>query len=436
MSVTKDNITNYKVDYNQHTKEYSKEIVSFIQKSELLLANDKASLQSILKLMEDDDLDTIDKLLNELMEDLGLTKSKLLKEKKVVSFFMYFTLPKQKQILKNLHEYIKLKTSIKSKKINVNVNRNNKINEIANVLHKLQIDIIFNLLTTEDYLLSIIFRKIYFIKTLPIIYAFYIMKHFLLNYWIAIVPILIDLYKLDAYFSKKTLLFMDKALEQNSKYYSRIKKSVNNLFSKNESKLSIILQSLDQVNLDSDHHLLETILRSSVDNYHDILENELSLEQNKDFFISIGKIYEKINKLNTKLNQVKNKNENTKSITIRNLYDEINIKFDSDIPKNVNKNNYETIMLKLCNAKFFKKKFEIIIFITAMIFLFVIYKRDEKRKKAEETVKIKSSIEQRIQETTEEIKKIIVTRLNILLHSKLKTMKDKTANLSYLESLF
>jgi len=441
MSVTKEDITHYKVGYEQYTKEYSKEIVRLLQKSELLLTNDKASLQSILKLMEDDELDKIDKLLNELMEDLGIKKNKLLDENKKFLDILKSFLPKQKQIILNLYDYIKLKRSIKSKKKNVNIIRNNKIDEIANVLHKLQIDIIFKLLTTEDYLLSKIFQKIFFIKTLPIIYTFYTMKHLLLNYWVAILLILFDNYKLNAYFSKKGLLFMDKALEKNSKNYSKIKKSVNNLFSKSESKVSIILKALEQVNLKKkDHALREKILRDSVNDYHDILENELSVNQSKNFFKKIKNFYEKINELNTTLNEEKQIN---KPIIIRNLYDEINIKFD--FPDHVNKINYEETLFTKKPKSFSSSKpksfsslqqNEIIILITAFVFLLIKFQIDEKRKKAEERVKIKSSIEQRLQETTEEIKDIIVTRLNILLHSKVKTMKEKTGNLSYLESLF
>ena len=70
MSVTRNDIIGFKVAYEQNAKEYSKEILGLIEKSKLLFENDKASLQSILKLMEDSDLDAIDQLLNELMEDV------------------------------------------------------------------------------------------------------------------------------------------------------------------------------------------------------------------------------------------------------------------------------------------------------------------------------------------------------------------------------
>ena len=74
-----------------------------------------------------------------------------------------------------------------------------------------------------------------------------------------------------------------------------------------------------------------------------------------------------------------------------------------------------------------------------MVLLFVKYRRDsryEKENKQKKRRQIKSKIEQRIQQTNEEIQDIIVNRLNILLHSYVKTMKDKTANLSYIDSLF
>ena len=338
MSVTRNDIIGFKVAYEQDTKEYSKEILGLIEKSKLLFENDKASLQSILKLMEDSDLDAIDQLLNELMEDLGIKKENLLKKK-------YDTLetlqPSEYKIFQNVFDYIKLKKPIKSKKQDLNVVRKNKINELTDIIHKLQIDILFELLTTEDYLFNRMFRKIYFIKKLPIVYALYIMKHLLLNYWIAILVVLIDFYKLEAKISKKALLEMDNIIAQYSKYYTKIKKIVNILFSKNDSKVFIILEALDKLNLDSDNILLETILRFCVDHYHDILDNELSLNQSKEFFTHIKQIYKKINEL-----------DKNKSFTIRNLYDEINFRFESHLSEKVNEKNYNKIMAKSWTQSF------------------------------------------------------------------------------------
>lgn len=119
MSETKNHIIRYKAAYEQETKEYSEEIVNLMKKSELLLENNKASLKSILKLLQDDELDKIDQLLNELMEDLGVKKEKLLKENKKILDILKSLLPKQKKIIQDLYDYIRLKRSIKSKKTNV-----------------------------------------------------------------------------------------------------------------------------------------------------------------------------------------------------------------------------------------------------------------------------------------------------------------------------